>query len=425
MFPNKPVLVILCIVGFIAQARAETPLEYIAEGNYAAASIELKKIVGGTPDEALHFAFMDGLIALREGRTKGAIVIFRRILAEDPTFEPARRELTAALARTGQIESAIFHAERLAATTVDERLQNELQSFILAKRSGKPRGIAAYFSIVPSSNANRGSSADTIKVGDLEYDIDESSKANSGIGVAVGVTAWSRWQLSEKWDGTISGSVSGKYYKDPLITDESTVGLRVDFGRTGKRGRVIFAPIMEAKWLDDHLFQKRLGLQVSGLYRINPDTEVRGRITGFRQRHPERDYLDGTHIAANFGASHIFSPSLTVSVSVPMVAERTKRPHLDHNDLGLTISAEKGWKGGLTTHFFISHSSNRYEGNFPTLSEPRQDQVNKVGVSVRHGKFSAFGFAPELSYTFTRSSSNVALFQYDSHDLGLAFSRRF
>ena len=124
---------LLVLIGSAQLATAQTPRDYVLQGDDGAARTALAELVGGTAQAALHFAFLDGLILVRDGQVDQAIAIFREILNVEPNFEPARRELTVLLARTGRIEGAIFHAERLVGTTLDERLRNDLQNFILHK----------------------------------------------------------------------------------------------------------------------------------------------------------------------------------------------------------------------------------------------------------------------------------------------------
>ncbi len=422
---KKIILWLILIIGSAQISLAQSPRDYVLQGNYPAARAALAEVVDGTSKAALHYAFLDGLIYVREGQPEQAIKIFREILRVEPDFEPARRELTVLLARSGQLDGAVFHAERLLGTTLDERFRNEIRDFILTHRGGDSQGFSTRFAILPSTNLNRGSSDLTIALGDTIFSIDEPSRAQSGLGVAFGATAWKRWKFAEDWDATVLGSADLKTFQNSVTKTETRLGTRLDFGRTSNRARLAFGLMADGTLRDDRLFQKRLGLAVSGIYQWRPATQLYGSIEHYVQRHPDRNFLDGTLTAVSFGLQHVVSPSLTFGISTPLSRERTNRLHLDHDDLGVQMSVEKEWEGGLISLASASYTFNDYIGDFPAVGRPRNDRIGTVGVALRHRRVSFFGALPEVSYTYTKSSSNIGFFRYDSHDVSLGFTQRF
>ncbi len=86
---------------------------------------------------------------------------------------------------------------------------------------------------------------------------------------------------------------------------------------------------------------------------------------------------------------------------------------------------QKDWAGGLVTRISGGYALNRHVGNFAAFSEPRRDRVTSLGLALRHNRVVIFGAVPELSYTFTRSSSNVGFFDFDGGDIGLRLTHEF
>ncbi len=300
-----------------------------------------------------------------------------------------------------------------------------MRDFILTHRGGDSQGFSTRFAILPSTNVNRGSSDLTIALGDTIFSIDEPFRAQSGLGVAFGATAWKRWSFAESWDATLLGSADLKTFQDSIPETETRLGTRLDLGRTLDRARLTFGLIADGTLRDDHLYQKRLGFGFSGVYQWRPATQFYGNGEHFIQRHPDRKFLDGTMTALNFGLQHVISPSLTFGISTPISRERTNRLHLDHNDLGILLSIEKEWAGGLISRASTSYAVNDYIGDFPAFGTPRNDRIAAIGVALRHRRLSLLGALPEISYTYTKSSSNIGFFTYDSHDVSLGFTQRF
>ncbi len=408
-----------------ATAAERAPLERLAAGDYGGARAALRVLIAGRPDAALHAAMLEAMILVRQGQRAEAAALLRQILAAEPRFEPARRELAALLAADGQAAGALYHARTLMATTQDARLRAELQGFIAAQEAGRARGITTRFAILPSSNANGGTDARSVSVGGLPFVPDPGSRATAAIGLALGATAWNRWQLGERSDATLSASIDTRQYDKAAVADETTVGLRLDFGLVRPRARLRFGPNADVTWKEGERYRERIGLAVSGDYRLRPDLQLGGNLAVWSQDHPGRGFLDGTRVAGSLDARHVVGPDLALSLSLPFTIETAKAAHLEHRDIGLTLAAEKAWPGGLISGASIGRTWNRYEGDFPAFGTPRRDIVTTASLSLRHRDLRLRSFVPELTLTWGRSRSNIPFFDYIRRDIGLAFTQRF
>ena len=136
---------ILCaavsIMQFSTPVAGQEPLDYVQAGDFSGARTALAKLVASDPLAPIHFAFLESMILKRQGKLDEAVALLRQILSVDPGFEPARRELAFTLAEMGQIKGALYHAERLVATTPDARLRADLQGFITASGLGRPGAL--------------------------------------------------------------------------------------------------------------------------------------------------------------------------------------------------------------------------------------------------------------------------------------------
>ena len=394
-------------------------------GDYAAARTELGRRIAGRPDAALFAAHLEALILLRKGQPDAAADVLRQILDVAPDFEPARRELTVLLALMGQTENAIFHAERLLNQTDDLRIQRDISEFIRANRNEKMRGVSARFAILPSTNANKGSDEDTITIGGLPFTIDPDSQAKEGLGIGAGLTAWNSWRLSERWTGTLIGAFDIEEYLTDGVSDEQNLSLRFDFGRKGERTRLSFGPVAELRMRNWNAERKRLGLRIGIQNTLGPRTRVGADLTGFRQTYQREPFRDGSFYSGSIGLEHAVSQTLVASASLPFTRERTKRAHLDHDDIGLTLGIAKEWPSGLYTRLSLGLRENNYIGNFPGTTVARNDVLSSIGVSIKHNKFQIGRLTPEVGVVYTDSNSNVGFFDYQSLDFSVGFGMQF
>ncbi|WP_284164727.1 surface lipoprotein assembly modifier [Frigidibacter sp. SD6-1] len=425
MFRKSLLAAVVALGLFSGPVAAQSHLDLLRAGNYPAAREALARLVGGRPDADLHQAFLEALILIREGKDDRAAGALRAILDREPRFEPARRELAMLLARTGQVQGALYHAETLLGTTNDSGLRAALEGFIASQSAGKPRGITTRFSLLPSTNANGGTDAETIVIGGLPFTPDPASRATPALGLSFGITGWNRWSLSETWNATLSGSVDVRRYDHDAVADETVVAVRLDFGTAGSRHRLTFGPVADRMWKNDRPYRTRLGAGVSYQYRWRPDLVVGASATRWRQAHDDLGYLDGNLLSGALSATWIADADLTFSVALPFEVEQTGSPHLDHQSLGLRLGLDKTWNGGLSTGLNLGYSEDRYDGPYPAFGFPRKDKVTTVGLTLRSAKVQIGRFVPELSLTYERARSNIPFHDHGKIDVGLSLTQRF
>lgn len=404
---------------------SESPRDLIAAGDYVSARQAVLRLAAGRPDAAVMVAYAEAMIRLHQNDPEGAAIIYREILRVAPEHEAARRDLTLILARTGQTESAVYHAERLIAQTTDEKLRNRLEAFVASGRSGPPKGVVFRFSISPSSNAVRGTRDETFLIGDYLFRIDDESREGSGIGVNLGATAWHRWPLSEDWSATLIGSVDTLSYIEKLPSQQQ-LGLRLNFStRLSESATLSFSPIANMQFVDSSAKRSRLGLSLSAELRVDERTQVSGSFGAFRQKYPDEEFRNGSLVNMFFGGRRLITSRDILGLSIQAGVERTKRAHLDNYSTLVGGSWERHWGNGLFTNLRLAVGRDEYQGIFPGADTTRRDTLIRTGISFRHGNLTVAGFAPEIGYVYTRSMSNISLFDYRAHDLTLGLSRKF
>lgn len=429
LFSLSTICALFCTAVFLtlspsasAAPAGATTLELLQSGQYAAARTSLEKETRGHEDGVKLRALLEAMIQRHKGNVQQALVMLRTLVRDHPDFVPARRTLASTLARTGQSDRALFHAQYLLRQTTNQSQREETQAYI-DRNAGPERGLSLRFSLKPSSNINNGSEDAVVTIGSKQF---RGAAPESGIGVSLGATAWQRWHLTEDWNATLSGSVDGTFY-DQVLDDEVTARVSLGFGRNWKRGYVSIAPTYERSFLAGDFHRQRLGVQLRGAWRLDAKRQISGRIAHWRQTHPEaRDHFDGHRTNGELSFAYLLSRSSKLSLSIPFEFERTERARLDHNEVGLDITWDKNWKNGLTTGVTLGLSNNHFLGPFIDGGETRRDDTAKsIGLSLRHRKVKLGKFIPELRYTYTRTRSNIALYDYDKHEINLGIFRSF
>lgn len=426
MFTNllrAGLLALLCL--HAPQASAQTPLDFVRKGDYAAARSELARKVKGRRDAPLHAALLEALILEHKGDLSAAVSLLRQILAIAPRFEPARHVLAAALARMGDQRAALFQAERLAATTTDARLRAQLHQEISAMGGGKRSGLELRFSLLPSSNANHATASQSVTLGGTPFILDPSSRRIPGIGASFGVTAWQSWLLSEDWAAIGSLSVDRSVYNRAALPRQTSLGARLEInGRIG-RAALSFGPRAGRVWQDATRYFDRLGLRVAASFSLSRRAALGLDASYDRQWYPSESYRSGDLLALTPSLTYRPSQSWIFAVGLPLAREQTRRDFLDHRDLGLQFTVAHARRGGLHLRLNLGLGRARYRGTYPGMGIARNDRTVTAGLVVSDDRLHIGKLVPEFSFTRTIVMSNVGIQSYQSNDFGLAFVRRF
>ncbi len=395
-------------------------------GRYDEARVLLRAALAGAPDAALQLEHLEAVILVRRGRYDEAIAALRAILTKAPAFAPSRVELARALYLSGDMKAASFHFDAINLGADDPGLKRLAQGYLERIATEKPYGFTGYFGFVPTSNVNRGTDnaefRSLVGVGTIAAD----SRRRAGSGFAAGIGAYRNFQFGESSGVTIHGALDTRKFLSGTAFDEASVSSTVSLTHKWKQASVRVGPTAEftlAGWQPALL---RYGLSGGVFTPIGPKTSLTASLAVLRQEYPAAPLRSGWLGTASASVRHMLSPSLSFTTGVGLTVERTTaRADLDHNDVWLRFQVDREWAGGLLTTAHAKVESHNHLGNFPWTLAPRQDTRLTVGARLAHRKLSFMGFAPQLTYEFTRQYSNVAFFDYHAHDFGVTLTRNF
>lgn len=397
----------------------------LATGQFDAARAAVNSATGKRPDAALHFAHLEGLILAHQGRYAEAIQMFRSVLAVEPNFTPSRVELSKLLFVTGQTEAALRQIEAVQLGTDDPGLRRLAQGLRSRMGIDRPYGFSGYIAILPSTNVNKATDNVVFSTGEVEFQIDEDSRRKSGVGVATGGSAFRSWQLTDVDALVWTGSVDGKKYEGSNEFDEAVLSSSLALDHRIGTFDFSFGPTADYLWQAWKPYAVRYGVALNTGQPLGEHTALYTNVLLMKQDYVQLDYRDGWLASGTATVRHMLSPSLSVAATGSVLAERTQKEHLDHNDYRLLFQLDKEWSGGLLTTAIAGGGQNRYLGDFSGTTTGRRDERWSAGVRLAYRELSFNGFAPQLKYEYTAQKSNISFYDYNSHDIGVTLIRNF
>ena len=377
-----------------------------------------------TPNRAMRLDFIRAMSLKAQGRHHEAIAVLRRINAENPAFTRVRAELAHSLYVVGDHEAARFHFTDLTRSVDDGRMRDAFDAYLNAMRRQRPYRVGAYVSIAPSTNINNRTTARTVVVNGIPFQLTEDSRALSGIGLSGGVSGERSFLFGNDLTLTVAGRFDGTKYRQDEFDKFQLSGNAFLRKRVG-------ASTFGAGLVADHQnqghesYRNGIGgaVEYGRVFEGGRHLFASARLMHYR--YPGLDFLDGWQASASLIGRQTLAPGHHLTAGLRFTVERTQRDYHDNDGIGAFVSHTREWRGGLITEVEPSVAVRQYRARDPVFGIKRQDI--EVGGTLRlmHRKLNFEGFAPRLEYSYLRQFSNHPLQERDTHALNVVMTREF
>jgi outer membrane protein len=388
------------------------------------------------PHAANRTQFVKGLLREHEGDLTGAAKIYRALLASDPSLTMVRIQLAQTLEKLGQDDSAKHHLKLLEAEAPSAQVAGGIRSFIDRIDAKKPFKFSGFASIAPSTNINNGSSHSKVyspylgENGDY-FNIPESEQKHTGVGVYAGASMGYSKRLGNNWEAVLAADISGQLYLNPKIntygsSQSAEMRYHLNNGYIGLGGVADQAfGFQYASSLKEALAYHSFGPRVSFLRFVGDHDTLHASTVYEWRKYAGASLLDGTAFLSEAAYNHGFNQTFNVTFSGGY-------DNVKANAQGISYDT---WFGGLGFYKELQHGISlngrsqlrlsNFEDSINWFGITRSDQRYIGSLAVTKRDFNFAGFAPSLAYTYTRNVSNVASYDYDSHNIDFRLTKDF
>jgi outer membrane protein len=372
--------------------------------------------------------FIEGLLLKSKGKLKEAAEKFRTALAQDPSLTLVRSELAQTLVELQEDDSAKHHLQLLAAEAPTEEAASGIRSFIEQVDSRTPFKFNGYVSLAPSTNLNSGSKHDTIYAPGVgqTFDINSSSKAKSGFGVAGGMNAAYTKRLGNDLSFVAAGGANVRLYDDKDfnsygLSQSAEIRHLVEHGYFGL-GAVSSQSLKKDKVGVSYV---SYGPRLSTSLQVTAQDHLSSSGTYEWRNYLDTKGLEGSALMLNGAWTHAFDASLnaTVFAGHDIIKSDTLGASYTSTSGGLAVYKELTY--GLTARLTGEIERSNFE-DFDALSLAyRQDTRLTGSIEITKRDFNILGFAPALSYSYTDNLSNINLYDYNTHAVDFRLTKDF
>ncbi|MBU6207730.1 MAG: DUF560 domain-containing protein, partial [Alphaproteobacteria bacterium] len=416
----------VCNVTFTAPQMLDLAQKLVLERNFTAAK-PLLIALANQPQYTLQVDFMNGYIAVENGDYKTAIRLFRKILLNHPKETRVRLELARALLITGH-DAAAEHHFRLAAQ--DKNLPPDVVATIQSSRSllrdRRTWSFSVDFGIVPDTNINNGTTAQTVdfNLGGLiiPLTLGNTQRQQTGIGENVVTSGTLRLKLAGSTKLLIEEDTDFTRYPNPTFNDftaqlaagpEFQLSPRTTLNVEALANEHLYGSIsagtaggIRSTWQHDLNQGARMGITI----------DARHTSSGFST------IYSGWQFAGYASYERVVMHSLVASVQFygrrDLLNSASYASTSEGVNLGLGGELPHGFNAGISAG--ASHAG--YDGADPTCGlgssayaqycpqSARNDWAYYARAYVGLRTIHVAGFSPSFSVTWNRNVSNYALY---------------
>lgn len=406
-------------------------------GQYQLAADLLQKFPLQGPHAANRTLYVQGLILNGQGDMTGAVKKYRAALANDPSLTLVRTELAQTLVKLGENDSAKHHLQLLEADAPDPKVAAGIRSFIDGLDESHPVTFSGFISIAPSTNMNSGSSHDTVYSTNPAFkdapnlDI-TASKKQSGIGLSAGLSAGYSKRLGNHWEAVLAGDISGQAYRnknyDGLSFSQSAeMRYHLENGYIGFGGiaNQSFNPNANNLMIDG-LTYHGYGPRVSFLHFLGQHDKISGSAVYEWRDFAGSSFIDAKDYRAELSWSHSFDSSLNIALTSGYEKLTEGRDFASYGTAFTGLSLYKEFPMGVTANANLQGRYTLFDGENPYVPGMKREDERIVGaLTLTKRDFNIMGFAPALTYSYTRNFSNIALWDFDAHNVDFRLTKDF
>ena len=361
---------------------------------------------------------------MQHNRHRDAAVLLRRILDEKPKAAGVRLELAHVQHLLGNSDAALRELRAARAAGLPAAVARLVDRYSEALRASRPMGASLQVAVASDSNFNHATRSDTLGTIFGDFDIDEDSKARSGLGISVRGQAYRRIMLKNSDHNLLirAGGSADVYGKSSFndIAAELAGGPEVRIARN----RMNLELGATQRWFGQKPFMRTARLAASWTRPFGSRTQLRISGSGALVDNQFNDLQDGKAYSAQVDLERALSATTGVVINVGGDRHSSKDP-------GYSTTGRRagllGWHdvGRATLTAGAEIGSLQADERLLLFPEKRSDRYSRLTFGTTFRQLTFKGFAPLARLTIERNRSTIAFYDFQRTRTEFAIVRAF
>ena len=367
--------------------------------------------------------FRLGMMLAGQGRLTAAALLFRNILDAQPNAQRVRLELARVLERMGDEAGARRALREAQAGGLPPQVARFVDLYSQALRARRPFGASFELALAPDSNINRATRSDTLGTVLGDFTLDEASRQQSGIGIALRGQAYGRVQVVQEANLLIRASGAADVYRDSTFSDLAlavSAGPELEFGRD--RGTAEVGIL--SRWIGGVAYSSAATLTLTYLHPMDRQSQLRATAQGSSTTNMRNRLQSGLSYGLSLSYERALSARAGIAASVAIDRQDLRDPGYSTTMGRLSLSAYRDF--GVVTgvaSFEVAHlEADRRLFIFP---DRRREDFYRGSLGATFRQLTLWGFAPLVRLSYERNKSSIEIYDYSRVRTELGVARAF
>ena len=375
-------------------------------------------------------------LLLRDKNLNNSVAAYRSLQTNFPDNDFIRFQLAETLFYNQEYEAAKTQFERLRASK--NVVQQDIQvfdSYIQAINNKEQWNFSFGATFLNDKNLSNSAPQGTKVILPNGNSITYSSPRQTGQGISAWIGADKQWTLSHGKYIAFDTSLTSKYYWDNKPYNDVNAHVGLGLGYSDARFNIAFTPYIDKRWYAGGAnsgkslkqYSNTYGAQLGLSYWLTQNLKYSFAYDfGYDMYDKARNrelYNGSTHSLTN-SLTYLKSATQYWSLGIDTMKKSAKDKTNAYDRLGARLTWGQEWPLGISTSTTLGIGKRYYkEASF--FGKKQKNDEYSASVSLWHRDIHYAGFTPKLSWNYTKTKSNIAIYSYDKNQILLNVSKSF
>lgn len=374
-------------------------------------------------------------ILLTDVNLNDSVKEYRSLISKLPENNFIRFQLAETLFYNQEFEAAKTQFEKLRAVNQNPDDISVFNRFIEAIDSKEHWNFSFGASFLNDKNLANSAKVGTVAVLPNGSKVTYSTPRQSGQGISAWLGADKQWNISNGKYLKFTSSLNGKYYWDNQYYNDINSSVGLGLGYSNSRWNIEFIPTFQKRWYSGGIsaskslkqYMDTYGFNLSANYWLGQKLKYSVYYDYGYEKYKELNYKQQYN-----GVSHTLINSITYfpkatqywALSLDLMKKNAKDKTNAYERIGTRLTWGQEWSWGLSTSTSLGIAKRNYnEASF--FGKKQQNKEFFGSMTLWHKEVHYAGFTPRITYSYTKTDSNIPIYSYDKHQVLFNVSKSF
>jgi len=368
--------------------------------------------------------FLLGMLAMAEQDYRRAVAIFRAILIDHPDAVRVRLEMARAYYLDGDYQNADRQFRAVRAGELPQPVLANIDGFLFQIRQAKEWSYSFSIAIAPDTNINGATTERDIELFGLPFTLSDDARKKSGVGASVEGALEFAPHIAPNARWRIGGAVQRREYDGDMF-DDMVVSLQTGPRVVLRHWDLSLLATGMNRWYGGDLYSQARGGRVEAMWHPGGRSVFSASLGLLDVDYTKIDDRDGLVVNASLSAFRQLDATSALTARLGINRQDAREAAYANWSGVFAAGYQRELPAGFTVYLEPSISLVDYDGALAALGRARSDRIYGGTLALLNRHIVLDRFTPRISYSFTRTDSNIDLYDFNRHRIEIGLTTVF